>query len=192
MRNSSPTTTTPSLTLTQPLTPSHKPHCSMWQYMCSPVLPLFSLCVSHKLAFSNGLVISWQHNRERTVWSICSDKCLVVSALLFPAKPIMNTFHTYLHKQGRLLNHLPIKLNDRLQYNLIQYILRFSRHQRPTVQFTHSTLIALLIQIIYSQATHPFVQHTCYFVRISIHSSICCPVGQVESYDYSSAETGQL
>lgn len=48
------------------------------------VLPAsFTLFGSHTLAFSERLVLSWQHNRKRTAWTVCIDKCLVASVLLF-------------------------------------------------------------------------------------------------------------
>lgn len=70
--------------------PYPQPYCSMWLYTCCLALPL-SLPLA-QLSLSQ-LLLSWQHNGKRTVWSTCCDKCLVVSVLLFPTKPIMYTFH---------------------------------------------------------------------------------------------------
>lgn len=91
VRNPSSAALPHSLTLTQvPLPPvTTLQHVAIHMFSGSAS---FSLSASHTHT-SDGLLLSWQHNKKRTAWSTCGNKCLVFTVVLFPTKPIMYTFH---------------------------------------------------------------------------------------------------
>lgn len=162
----------------------------MWTHTCS--LPPFHSVGLVTPAFSDRLALSRRHNRQRTVRSACADKCLVSPLschyvhlfffLTYFFKLRQKTVYvTNANKWDDAEQSGPTCVISHVKRGITRYEgLDKSRHFPRYVSVSDLDRNVLFPPLNRPRrgVARPFVQRACYFVTISIHTGICCPVGQ--------------